>query len=122
MLLSGALCCAGAPLVGGCVHGGAVRTESSMGGYRVAPADPDPEVVNRAPRVLYGGDWAYLVDGKWYTAGDRGWVVFVEEPPELHRQRDAITTEQPPTNALVPRGPEISQTGAPELPDRFPGP
>ena len=47
------------------------------------------------PHVLYGGDAAYLVDGKWYRPGVDGWVVFTEEPLELETLRHTLEPEHP---------------------------
>jgi hypothetical protein len=44
--------------------------------------------------VLYGGEDAYLVDGKWYRPAADGWVVFTEEPLELELLRRTL---EPPT-------------------------
>jgi hypothetical protein len=78
-------------------------------GYEVAPAHVDPVVLDRAPRVLFRGGWAHYVDGFWYYQTDNGWVVFINVPPDLLRERDAMNTEQPPTNAPMPRGPISAQ-------------
>ncbi len=42
------------------------------------------------PHVLYGGDNAYLVDGRWYRPAADGWVVFTEEPVELETLRRTL--------------------------------
>ncbi|MBI2390140.1 MAG: hypothetical protein HYV09_11180 [Deltaproteobacteria bacterium] len=91
----------------GCVSGG--RPGPDVYGYRVAAARVDPVVLDRAPRVYYRGAWARFVDGTWYYPTESGWVAFVEVPPELQRQHDAMHTEQPPTQALMPRGPTTQQ-------------
>jgi hypothetical protein len=49
-------------------------------------AEPTPNVPSDVmfyAHVLYGGDDAYLVEGKWYRPGANGWTVFTEEPLEL---------------------------------------
>jgi hypothetical protein len=51
----------------------------------VAPSD-----VVFYPHVLYGGDDAYLVDGRWYKPGVGGWMVFTEEPLELQMLRRVL--------------------------------
>lgn len=90
--------------------GSSVRSSApAVYGYRVAHTDLDPVVIERAPRVLFRGGWVHWVDGTWYTQTESGWVAFVEVPPELQRQRDAMGAEQPPTNAAVPRGPTTPQ-------------
>jgi hypothetical protein len=43
--------------------------------------------------VLYGGETAYLVEGRWYRPGVDGWVVFDEEPLELQMLRQALESE-----------------------------
>lgn len=85
------------------------RVPEKVQGYAVEPAEVDALALERAPRVLYGGDWARLVEGRWYYPTKGGWVVFLEEPIELHRERDTTAIEQPPTSAPMPRGPESSQ-------------
>ena len=45
------------------------------------------------PHVIYGGDAAYLVEGRWYRPGADGWVVYTEEPLELEIVRHALETE-----------------------------
>lgn len=42
------------------------------------------------PHVLFGGVYAYLVDGVWYYPTPQGWMVFRREPVELSRQRTRI--------------------------------
>ena len=56
----------------------------------VAPSD-----VLFYPHVLYGGDDAYLVDGKWYRPGVSGWVVFTREPLELELLRQTLEPPRP---------------------------
>jgi hypothetical protein len=46
------------------------------------------------PHVFYGGDAAYLVDGRWYRPGENGWVVFTEEPVELEMLRHTLEPER----------------------------
>jgi hypothetical protein len=43
--------------------------------------------------VLYGGETAYLVDGRWYRPGADGWLVFDEEPLELEMLRRTLESE-----------------------------
>ena len=43
--------------------------------------------------VLYGGDDAYLVDGRWYRPGVHGWQVFTSEPPELAMVRRSLESQ-----------------------------
>ena len=56
-------------------------------GYRAVYVETVPAYAVYQPRVYYRGRYAYLVDGRWYYPGDRGWVVFREEPRELQRYR-----------------------------------
>jgi hypothetical protein len=43
--------------------------------------------------VYYGGEDAYLVDGKWYRPGVDGWVVFTSEPLELELVRKSLRSK-----------------------------
>jgi hypothetical protein len=40
--------------------------------------------------VYYGGEDAYLVEGKWYRPGVDGWVIFTSEPLELELVRKSL--------------------------------
>ncbi|MDI1430816.1 hypothetical protein [Polyangium sorediatum] len=64
----------------------------NVGGYDVAYAEAVPVDVNMYPAVAYRGRLAYLVEGRWYWPTDNGWVVFVEEPPELASYRTNVQT------------------------------
>jgi hypothetical protein len=77
-------------------------------GYAVRPAHADPVQIERSPRVYFRGGFAHLVDGQWHYQTESGWMVFVDEPPELVRYRDSVGTEQTPTNGS-PRGPTVLQ-------------
>lgn len=57
---------------------------------RIEPATNVPSDVEFYGHVLYGGEPAYLVDGKWYRPGVDGWVVFTEEPMELELLRKTL--------------------------------
>jgi hypothetical protein len=46
-----------------------------------------PIRVYERPSVVYRGRPAYLVDGRWYSRSDRGWLYFRDEPAELRRAR-----------------------------------
>ncbi|MGZ5971115.1 MAG: hypothetical protein ACXWP4_25770 [Polyangiales bacterium] len=99
-------------LLFGCASGcasGAGRPPSKVQGYAVEERYVDPVRMERAPRVLYGGEWARLLDGHWYYPTWGGWVIFREEPTELRRERETIGIEQPPTLGEMPRGPESTQ-------------
>jgi hypothetical protein len=52
------------------------------------------------PHVLYGGDDAYLVEGRWYRPAAEGWRVFTEEPLELELLRKSL--EEGPASLLLP--------------------
>ncbi|MCL2447550.1 MAG: hypothetical protein FWD17_01245 [Polyangiaceae bacterium] len=52
-------------------------------------ANPPSDVLFYA-HVIYGGDSAYLVDGKWYKQGAAGWMVFTREPLELELLRRSL--------------------------------
>jgi hypothetical protein len=52
------------------------------------------------PHVLYGGDDAYLVEGRWYRPAAEGWRVFTEEPLELELLRK--TLDEGPASILLP--------------------
>jgi hypothetical protein len=75
-------------LAGGCVaHAGAEI--GYVYEYPVVAPEYVPERIEYYPRVRYRGEYAYLVDGRWYypSRTPRGWVVFKEEPQELRRYR-----------------------------------
>jgi len=58
------------------------------------PAYGMPPDVVFYPHLLYGGDAAYLIDGKWYRPSCDGWVVFVREPIELALVRRALEADR----------------------------
>jgi hypothetical protein len=60
----------------------------------VEPAAAPSDVLFYA-HVLYGGDDAYLVDGKWYRPAASGWVVFTQEPIELELLRRTLEPPAP---------------------------
>jgi hypothetical protein len=60
-------------------------------------AEPTPSVpadVVFYPHVLYGGDAAYLVAGRWFRPAATGWVVFTKEPLELALVRKTLERDQ----------------------------
>ena len=60
-------------------------------------AEPTPSVPSDVvfyAHVLYGGDSAYLVDGRWFRPGATGWLVFTKEPLELALVRETIESER----------------------------
>jgi hypothetical protein len=65
---------------------------------RTEPATDLPRDVLFYPHVLYGGDDAFLAEGKWYRQGVDGWVVFTEEPLELEMLRRTL---EPQRQALL---------------------
>jgi hypothetical protein len=42
------------------------------------------------PHVFFGGDDAYLVEGRWYRPAAEGWRVFTSEPLELDLLRRTL--------------------------------
>ncbi|MDI3284965.1 hypothetical protein [Polyangium sp. 15x6] len=64
----------------------------NVGGYDVAYANAVPVDVDTYPAVPYRDRLAYLVEGRWYWPTDNGWVVFLEEPPELANYRTNVQT------------------------------
>jgi hypothetical protein len=75
-------------LLGACawgVHGRERPTE-----VVVEPTPRVPSDVVFYTHVLYGGDAAYLVDGRWFRQGVNGWVVFTHEPLELALVRRSL--------------------------------
>jgi hypothetical protein len=55
--------------------------------------EPTPSVPSDVvfyTHVLYGGDDAYLVDGRWFRPAATGWVVFTKEPLELSLIRRSV--------------------------------
>jgi hypothetical protein len=57
---------------------------------RADPATSVPSDIEFYGHVLYGGEDAYLVDGRWYRPAATGWVVFTEEPIELELLRKTL--------------------------------
>lgn len=68
----------------GCGRGEAPRH------VRADPATSVPSDIEFYGHVLYGGEDAYLVDGRWYRPAATGWVVFTEEPIELELLRKTL--------------------------------
>jgi hypothetical protein len=56
----------------------------------VEPTSSVPSDVVFYAHVLYGGDAAYLVDGRWFRPAATGWVVFTKEPLELALLRRSL--------------------------------
>ena len=66
---------------------------SSWSDARDVSAEPTPSVPTDVvfyPHVLYGGDDAYLVEGRWYRPQVNGWAVFTREPLELAMIRRSL--------------------------------
>jgi len=59
-------------------------------GYGAVYADDVPYDLESYPHVWYQGRWAYFVGGRWYYPSTYGWVIFADEPWELHRHRTFI--------------------------------
>jgi hypothetical protein len=76
----------------------ACEKPDSVRHVRAERATDLPRDVLFYPHVLYGGDAAYLAEGKWYRPGVDGWVVFTEEPLELEVLRRAL---EPGTTAFL---------------------
>jgi hypothetical protein len=112
----------GAVLVLACTGTTTVQADAVYG-YAVAePAQVPPQIYYQ-PRVYYRGQYAYLMDGRWYYPQRGRWVVFRDEPTELRRYRvyevDRYEPARPyraPTYRPYPRGPEYS---APPAPRRY---
>src|SRR5829696_6819063 len=80
--------CAVLVCLGGAACVGTTRAQGTLVyGYPAVYVESVPAYTVYQPRVYYRGRYAYLVDGRWYYPGDRGWVVFREEPRELQRYR-----------------------------------
>src|SRR5262245_7694194 len=76
----------GAFLVLACAGTATVQSEAVYG-YAVAEPTQVPPQIYYQPRVYYRGQYAYLVDGRWYYPQSGRWVVFRDEPTELRRYR-----------------------------------
>jgi hypothetical protein len=76
---------------------GGVARRLAMGGTVGAldRASPVPSDVFFYGHVLYGGDDAFLVEGRWYRPAADGWRVFTEEPLELELLRRALDDKPP---------------------------
>lgn len=61
--------------------------------YPVVEVEAVPRRIEAYPRVLYRGNYAYLVDGRWYYHAPSRWVVFREEPEELRDARTRIVRD-----------------------------
>jgi hypothetical protein len=93
-LVASAVLALGAGCTGG-VYAGPANTDGPPAAYG-APSDGDVVYVQDAPVVdieaypsaMYGGDYVYLVEGRWYRRGPRGWAYYRQEPPELGRERE----------------------------------
>jgi hypothetical protein len=54
------------------------------------PVQSVPSDVVFYSHVYYGGEDAYLIEGKWYRPGVDGWVIFTSEPLELELVRKSL--------------------------------
>lgn len=79
----------------------AVTGEGLIAPVAVVPAD-----VWVSPRVFFGGEYVYLVNGLWYRPTPQGWFVYRREPVELARQRVRIYAS--PRPSYVPRTPQYA--------------
>jgi hypothetical protein len=61
---------------------------------RTEPVTGVPTDITFYPHVYYGGDDAYLVEGRWYRPCADGWVVFTREPLELELVRKAVVARE----------------------------
>ncbi len=69
----------------------AANRHSRTGGALAADrASRVPSDIVFYPHVLFGGDDAYLVDGRWYRPAAEGWRVFTSEPLELDLLRRTL--------------------------------
>ena len=71
------------------------RPAPPLYGYSMVYADDVPYGIETYPHVWYHGQWVYLVGGRWYCATTSGWVVFVDEPYELHHHREVYWGPHP---------------------------
>jgi hypothetical protein len=55
--------------------------------YPVVQVEAAPMHIDTYPRVYYRGNYAYLVEGRWYYPTASGWVVFRQEPEVLSSYR-----------------------------------
>jgi hypothetical protein len=70
------------------------RTAGSTGATESASRVPSD--VFFYGHVFFGGDDAYLVEGRWYRPAAEGWRVFTEEPLELELLRRTLDDESSP--------------------------
>jgi hypothetical protein len=75
-----------------CDSGVGSHVFSTAAGERASPVPSD---VFFYGHVLYGGDDAFLVDGRWYRPAADGWRVFTQEPLELELLRTTLDAEVP---------------------------
>jgi hypothetical protein len=59
----------------------------------VVRADAVPYSIESYPRMIYGGTYVYLVDGRWYYPTTRWYYVYHVEPPSLARARVRIQAD-----------------------------
>ncbi len=68
----------------------------TLDGYRVHTPEVMPTAVETYPNVRYHTRRAYLVGNDWYYRDPRyGWVVFEDEPADLHAQRLRMQAGRP---------------------------
>lgn len=59
-------------------------------GYAEGEIVTVPEDVRTYPHTYYGGNYAYLVDGRWVYPSNRGWRTYRSEPNELRTYRTQV--------------------------------
>jgi hypothetical protein len=68
----------------------AKRHSHTLGAVAADRASEVPTDIVFYPHVLFGGDDAYLVEGRWYRPATEGWRVFTSEPLELDLLRRTL--------------------------------
>lgn len=71
-----------------------LAAEPSVVAYDNGYAEGDivtvPEDVRTYPHMYYGGNYTYLVDGRWVYPSNRGWRAYRNEPGELRTYRAQV--------------------------------
>lgn len=107
---------AGAILLGALLSAGCTASVGGelIYGHPVYPVEVAPPAITTYPRVYYHGGYAYLVEDRWYYPSSRGWVVFREEPRELHRYRTTLPSDHRARRAPAPRSAPPVRPRAPQ--------
>jgi hypothetical protein len=74
----------------------AKRHSHTAGAVATDRASEVPTDIVFYPHVLFGGDDAYLVEGRWYRPAAEGWRVFTSEPLELDLLRRTLEENPEP--------------------------